>query len=308
MTIEFEKVKCNFCGRSNFSVQVAREDLNTFLPGKFTMVECNNCGLIYQNPRPSQSSWEQIYPEKYDQYKDDRKSSSFKKLSTRYGLRKRINSIRKYCKGGNLCDIGCSTGEFINEINKSQDWVPYGVEPSFVASEIAQSKGLNVVQGFFEGNVFTNIFFDVITMWNVIEHLIDPSETLSTIYDRLKPGGWLIFTTPNPESLDHRIFRQYWIGYELPRHYYVFSQKTAKQLLEKSGFELVGTKCFFGSFDMSMSSLRFLLRARHPKIAYLTENLLFSFPIRLFTAPFFWMVDSLKMSTSMTFFARKRKC
>ncbi len=142
-------------------------------------------------------------------------------------------------------------------------------------------------------------------MWNVIEHLPDPKTTLKIIHERLKPGGWLVFSTPNHNSFDAQIYKQYWIGYELPRHYYVFSDETIEKLLRLTGFNLISKRCLYGSFALSMSSLRFWLRARHPKIARKSEKWIFSLPVHILLSPYFFLTDKISRSSPLTVFAQK---
>ena len=97
--IKFEEVACNICGSKDSSVYLTRGDLYTFLPGSFTMVVCRNCGLIYQNPRPDEENFEQIYPPDYYQYDRELPNETLmRREANHYGLRKRVNLILKYQK------------------------------------------------------------------------------------------------------------------------------------------------------------------------------------------------------------------
>src|SRR5450830_1636788 len=110
--IEFERVPCNLCGSTEFEPYLERGDLNTSLPGTFTMVRCRKCGLVCQNPRPAPQSFEMIYPPEYDQYTPGlEQEKALRRVDRRYGLRKRVNLVLGYKKTGALCDIGCATGD-----------------------------------------------------------------------------------------------------------------------------------------------------------------------------------------------------
>jgi len=304
--IKFEEVVCNLCGSKDSSVYLTRGDLNTFLPGSFTLVVCRNCGLVYQNPRPSKESFEQIYPSDYDQY-DQRlhTESTIRRVSHQYGLRKRVNLILKYRKNGTLLDLGCATGDFLHEMAKQRGWEVSGVEPNLQASAYARSLGLNVITTTIDKIEFSGGQFDIITMWNVVEHLFDPIKTLEKIAHLLKPDGILIITTPNLECLDARLFGQFWIGFELPRHFYVFSNQTIRRLLTATGYSLIETRFFYGSHAAFMSSLRFWLRSKLRTHHTRFENFFFSLPVRVTTAPFFSILDRLKLSSPMTVICQK---
>lgn len=305
MEIEFENVSCNLCHHEDAETYLLREDLNVYIPGLFRLVRCKHCGLIYENPRPSINSWDIIYPEEYDQYEERPNPSRFRRFMRSYGLLKQIRSIEHFQKGGKLLDIGCATGEFLQETSRRPGWQVYGVEPGEKPSAIARSRGLDVFTGFLEEDPFPGIQFEVVTLWNVIEHLPDPLAALKSIYQRLQPGGWLVFSTPNLNSFDARIYQKYWIGYELPRHYYVFSEDSIAKLLDLSGFKLVAKKCLYGSFALSMSSLRFWLRAKQPGFAPHLEKLIFSLPNHILLSPYFFLTDKLTRSSPLTVFAQK---
>lgn len=305
MKLELENVDCNLCGSNNYDVFLCREDLNTFLQGDFRLVRCNKCGLVYQNPRPSLNSWDVIYPEDYDQYTVNSHIEYSRNFLYRYGFRKRILAIEKFKKGGNLCDVGCATGDFLREINMYSNWQGYGIEPNNFASDLARKAGLTIHTGTLLDQPFPDINFDVITLWNVIEHLPNPLETLQYAYNRLNPGGILVFTTPNLDSFDAHFFGKYWIGYELPRHFYVFSTQILIKYLRETNFKLVGTKCLYGEHAAAMSSVRFWLRAKYPSLSKSFHKVLFMFPIRILLAPIFFVLDKLKKSSPITIFAQK---
>lgn len=305
MNIRLENASCNLCGSTEWSTVLNREDLNTHIDGSFQLVRCKICGLVYQNPRPLLSEWDVLYPDNYDQFTSITDEDFQKNIFYRYGLRKRLNSIEKYVDGGNICDLGSATGDFLREVKRHTKWQGFGVEPSVFASNLARKYGLNVFTGMLEDDPFPGVVFDVITMWNVIEHLQDPLRTLILAYQRLKPGGMLVVTTPNLDSFDAHLFGKYWIGYELPRHYYVFSISSLSKFMDQVNFKILGYKCLYGEHAAAMSSLKFWLRAKHPIIVRQIGKFLFTLPSRLIMAPFFLLLDSTKKSSPITLFAQK---
>jgi SAM-dependent methyltransferase len=78
--------------------------------------------------------------------------------------------------------------------------------------------------------------FDVVTMWDVLEHLPNPIETLRKVYALLKPNGKLIVATPNIDSVPARILKENWFPLEIPRHLVLYSPQTVSSLLAKTGF------------------------------------------------------------------------
>lgn len=303
--IKFEEINCVLCGSQDFASVLEREDLNLFVPGVFRVVRCRNCGLVFQNPRPSSVSWAEIYLPDYDQYKSENLRGGFSAWMRKYGLQKRLRKIEKILPKGKLCDIGCASGDFLIEATESSNWEAFGIEPSKEACDLARQRGLKVSNAKLEDISLEPGTLDVVTMWNVIEHLENPRKSLETINGWLKPNGLIVFNTPNLNSLDHMIFGKYWIGYELPRHYFFFSNGSITSLLRVTGFELAQTGCYYGSHALSMSSLRFWLRAKTGRINKVIEHFLFSMPVRFAMAPLYFLLDQLKISSGLTVIAKK---
>lgn len=307
MTLMLEWVACNLCGQNDYEVLLIRKDLTLFVPGDFRVVKCKNCGMVYLNPRPSKESFAFIYPEQYDQYTQalSRESSWLNRMDRGYGLTKRARAIINYKSEGCLLDIGCATGDFIELMQDHYGWRVYGVEPSISASDYAHRLlGLEVTAGTVETIGYEKGSFDVVTMWNVIEHLPDPLGTLKYIRTLLKPDGLLVFNTPNLDSLDAHLFGPYWIGFEMPRHFYVFSRHTLQCMLTRAGFRIIETRCLYGSHAAFMSSLRFWLRAQKmpASLRGLLETCIFSRLVRALMLPLFYISDSQRASTAPTDF------
>jgi SAM-dependent methyltransferase len=147
---------------------------------------------------------------------------------------------------------------------------------------------------------------DVVTMWDVIEHLHQPAETLTMVRQLLKPGGWLIVSTPNPASLDARLFRGHWKGLDVPRHTVVLDKRAMRRLLADSGFRLARVYSFYGRHTVFALSLQLWLKCRYPSIAKhpLTDRVLFLAVWRWLTLPFFLLVEALGYGSILTYVAQ----
>ncbi|MEM4239244.1 MAG: class I SAM-dependent methyltransferase, partial [Nitrososphaerota archaeon] len=142
----------------------------------------------------------------------------------------------------------------------------------------------------------------VVTLWHTLEHMYNPLDALKKIHLLLKPDGFLIFSTPNLDSLDARLFGQYWIGYELPRHLQVFSYHTLSMLVNKSGFVILDMRCLYGSYAAAASSIRFWMRGKYYNARWrkAMERVLFSLPLRVLASPYFFLIDKLRLSSAIT--------
>jgi 2-polyprenyl-3-methyl-5-hydroxy-6-metoxy-1,4-benzoquinol methylase len=122
---------------------------------------------------------------------------------------------------------------------KDLGWEAVGVEPDAKAANVAKTKyKVEVAIGALETAGFADESFDAITLNHVVEHVGDPIELLRRCGNLLRQGGRVVVTTPNAESLGHRIFQEHWRGFEVPRHLMVFSPGTLKQLASKAGLSI----------------------------------------------------------------------
>jgi 2-polyprenyl-3-methyl-5-hydroxy-6-metoxy-1,4-benzoquinol methylase len=279
-------------------------------PGEFRLVRCPTCGIIRQNPMLAWESLKDYYPEDYTAYEPiiDRERSRLRQIDRRYGMWKRLRSIERFQRGGQLLDVGCGTGVFLGEAQRSGRWELMAVEPSPAAAlYVQQELNIPVLNTRFVEADLSSGKFDVITMWNVLEHLDHPIGDLRRAVDLLRPGGWLVFSIPNLESLEAKVFGRYWLGWDLPRHLYLFPQKQLNSVLQELGMRLIDRQNIAGSHAAFEYSLRFLFNAKgwRGQQGQTLLRIYRSLPARMLAAPFFWTVDQLKMGSLITIFAQK---
>jgi 2-polyprenyl-3-methyl-5-hydroxy-6-metoxy-1,4-benzoquinol methylase len=202
-----------------------------------TIVECLNCGLVYANPRFDSGEMLAKYEAVEDPlYVEEREG---RVLTFERHLRP-LEKIAPPGDGRRLLDVGCHVGVFV-EIAARHGWDAWGVEPSHWAAVQAQQAGLQVVEGTMGTAGFDDALFDVITMWDVIEHLEQPSAEVSQAYRLLKPGGMLVAHTMDLDSLFARLMGWRW-PWLMEMHLYYFTRRTLAMLMEKAGFEVLSVK------------------------------------------------------------------
>jgi ubiquinone/menaquinone biosynthesis C-methylase UbiE len=308
-----ESVNCNLCGSSEAKIVYRVSDWLLDHPDVVTtLVQCSYCGLIYQNPRPTEVEIGQHYPDEYEPYLNFgvKKSSWLQQKSVEYGLDKRANEVLKYVKTGNLLDIGCAVGDFLNHMRGKYHWQVCGVEVSEYAAELARKRyGLDVFTGTLEEAHYPDNTFDAVTMWDVLEHLHDPSAALKEIWRVLKPGGMLVLRIPNGDSLDARVFGNCWAGLDTPRHLYLYTKATLNQLFEKNGLNLLKTHSRQGSYVGAVLSIRMWLTARKTSLPMRNGVVRFlNHPVmRLATAPVFFLYSLTGKAAEMTAAAQVKK-
>lgn len=306
---EFEFSPCGFCGSGQSHIVLEGPDRLLGLPGSFRIVRCTDCGLLRQDPRPTAQTIIFYYPSDYDPYSIaiDDEPFFLKRIDRRYGMLKRRRAIERYCAGGRLLDVGCATGNFLYEMARSGNWEVEGVEPNAEAARYAQERfGLKIHIGDLLTVNLPERYYDVITMWNVFEHLHFPMDNLKVVSSLLKPGGWFVFSIPNLNSWELNLMGKYWMGWELPRHLYYPSIELMESMLSRFGLHVHEWKCLGGSYIAFLLSLRFWLEDVVGK-TLLTRFLLSlsnSLAIRIMVSPVFYFVDRLKRGSIITGFSQ----
>jgi len=281
------------------------------LTGRFRLVQCPQCGLIRQNPHLSWESLKDYYPEDYSPYTKiiETERSTARRMDRRYGMWKRLRALERFQPGGRLQDVGCGTGVFLGEAQRSGRWELMGVEPSPQAAAYAQEAlGISVLAQRFDEADLPAGHFDAITMWNVLEHLDSPIRDLRRAYQLIRPGGWLVLAIPNVDGSGAKLFGRYWMGWDLPRHLYLFPKKQLRRILGEIGFDWVDARCIAGGHSSLDLSIEFLLRAKNidNSATRFLLRLYRSLPSRVACSPLFWLADRLRQCSLITIFAQKK--
>ena len=249
-----EETTCNLCGSEESKLVFCSSDRLHGLPGKFNIVQCLNCDLLYLNPRPDRSEINLYYPDTYNAYvswRTDRKSLKEYVAKKCWGkhppkgidkllsalFKKRLMGMPDYVDRGKVLDIGCGNGYMVNLLNEL-GWDSFGLEMSEIAVRAAQEMGLKIQCGSIDDDVeyYPSGSFDAVLMLQVLEHLYDPLKVLIKVHKLLKPGGQLIVTTPNASGFMAKFWNARWRGWESPRHLNLFGRKTLGEILICAGF------------------------------------------------------------------------
>ena len=243
MMNELETLKeCPVCQHNQFSNFL--ESVDYFLSGEpFIIQECTACGFRFTNPRPTGDHATAYYQsDDYISHDVSGKGlfSWIYTLARKRALGKKYQLINSVTEGKSLLDIGCGTGELISYCAQKGMEVT-GVEPSVKARTFAQqSYNLNVFDDFLNKPENPEKYH-VITLWHVLEHIYQLSETLEKIAREIHPTGTLIIALPNCNSYDARYYKSYWAAYDVPRHIYHFTPVTFEKLARRFGWILQKT-------------------------------------------------------------------
>lgn len=227
---------------------------------KFLLCQCTTCKLIFTNPRPKQEEISQYYQsENYisHQNKANNLTNLLYKTVRQYTLRQKVKWLNQYSPHkGNLLDIGCGTGYFLQKA-KQDGWKTEGIEPSPLARKTAKKKGLKIFSDL--SKIKDENKYQAITMFHVLEHIHDLRKTAKRIVTLLEDEGTLLIAVPNYDSLDAKIYGEKWAGLDVPRHLYHFTKKTMQVFAEKMGLYITHTEPMkFDSYYVSLLSENYL--------------------------------------------------
>jgi SAM-dependent methyltransferase len=306
----FERVSCEICGQNARKMIAERSDLLLGGQDIYRMYECQECGSLYLFPRPTPSKMADFYPSDYQPFTEGLHTENFyNRFFRRYGLKKRHKIIAKYSPQGRLLDVGCATGDFLAEVDGKIGWNGFGIELGETAARYAREQvGLNVLVSTLNDAPFSDESFDVLTMWDVLEHVYDPCSVLDEVARLLRPGGIFVVNHPNLESIDRRLFGRFWAGFELPRHLYLFPTELLKELMFQRGFQQQERLCLYGSHAGTSTSLMFLIRhiAGSGRLADMIFRLAQSKGARILLLPYFKFIDILKIGSNVTVVFKKQ--
>ena len=147
-----------------------------------------------------------------------------------------LDDFERYRKTGKLLDIGCGIGYFLVEAKK-RGWEVYGTEYTDNAIEICRNAGINMKQGKLDSSLYENESFDIVTSFEVIEHINNPLEEIKNIHQVLRKGGLFYFTTPNFNSVERLILKGEYNVIDYPDHLSYYTKKTINYLLTRNGFK-----------------------------------------------------------------------
>jgi len=252
----FQEIACPLCGSSDYTVvqpsryppSVDEQQLKQIFRAASDhalwdqVVGCRVCHLVYINPRPRAELILEGYAEAEDPIFAAQNQARIR------GFRKTLEGVVKRLgispAGKRVLDVGCAGGAFLVAA-REMGFAVTGIEPArWMAAYGRENYQLDIRDGILEPGSFEAHSFDVITLWDVIEHLPQPLETLQIVRSLLKPGGVLLVNYPDIGTLAARTLGRRW-PFWLSVHLIYYTRKTLTEQLRRAGFAVLWFESFW---------------------------------------------------------------
>jgi len=223
---------CRLCGSS--SMELIYDTAQDYITGeKFEVWQCKNCGIAFTLPAPRDLS--AYYPEKYRRY------NPFILNILKFLYRQRVKKwASRFKNPGIAFELGCGDGLMLDTL-RSLGWTVIGNERTTQSAYFARHKlGLPVFVGSLDA-LKPAPLFDLVFLFQVLEHLDDPAGTLKQLGQFIKPNGKLIISVPNFSGWQSRFSQESWFHLDIPRHLFHFSLASLQFQLRESGLEIEKT-------------------------------------------------------------------
>lgn len=211
------------------------------------LVSCTGCGLVYLNPRVAKEIALASYSSAVDPrfvLQNEARIRTFTRTLKTFTRKYNI----KPTKDTRILDVGCAGGAFVKAATDA-GFSAVGIEPSSWMCEFGRTEyGIDIRPGILEDFTFPEHSFDIITLWDVLEHVYTPVEVLRECHRILKPGGLLVVNYPDYASAARKVLGWKW-PFFLSCHLFYFTPSSITRLLKRCDLDVVEVKTFFQTLE-----------------------------------------------------------
>jgi len=301
--------QCVICGGSdNYRVDRQPEDYEYFVQPKrdLNVHRCRTCGSEFVYPRPTVDELVSFYPRNYHTYNDDHGLIAGTLVALRSKARARFFNQLIKNRPIRLFDVGAGDCRHFKDMARYGSFEFAGVEINPDMVKAAAERGYRVEPGTIE-ELDTTPYenrFDIVTMYQLVEHVLDPQLLFRKTFSLLKPGGYIAGQMPSMDCIERHVFGRYWAGYHYPRHIQMLTQKALAALIAQSGFSNVKVESAL-HIHAAQSAQNFMIGklGYHAKMTYGKTPIYPS--LLLLAAPFCLVEHMIGMGGMMNFIAMK---
>ena len=213
--------------------------------GTQRLVRCRNCTLIYENPRYSETAIIDAYRQASGTTHDSQ--HEMRRQSYKRTLRSLLGHLPP--PPARLLDVGTAGGAFVAAA-ESLGFTSFGLEPSSDLVRSAVKKGLVVKEGTLDHNPYVRERFQIITLWDVLEHLCEPKRALRNIHALLDESGVLVINYPELDTLPGKLLRHrmWWVQSVHIQH---FNRRSIEKILTACGFRAFHFQRFYQTLEFA---------------------------------------------------------
>lgn len=253
----------------------------------FRVCRCNICKIVFIADIKINSSY---YKKYYDTgYYDSGAgipesfiSKAVTKLET-WSLSQKeaflLRSVSEKKQKLKILDVGCGNGKFLGSLNP-QKFEKYGIEINQEGIKLSRKQGFTIYEKDITEIDFGKKKFDIVTLWHVLEHLLDPIGVFKKVQSILSDDGIVLFATPNTDSLGFKIGKSHWFHLDSPRHLMLFNMKSADYLCENAGLKIESSINEFYDYPLDLfwsvkgTPNRYLIYPLYPIVKYFDREAL----------------------------------
>lgn len=255
--------RCRLCGSD--AAEVATRGVRDWeygVPGEWDYLRCRSCAQVQLHPFPTLAELEEAYPESY--------IGHVASAGSRGALYKLLYDVKEYFHGRQLApvvtpgacalDVGCGNGEFLTRLRALGAGELHGIDFSPRAVALAKEHGVEAFLGVFLDFDAPPASYDIVVMYNYLEHTLHPDQEAEKARLLLRPGGHLIGELPNFGAFERRLAGRYWGGNHVPRHTFQFDERTLVRTLADAGFADVRVRYEMNPTLLALSLQNYLQR------------------------------------------------
>jgi len=234
---------CIVCGESAASKVMTIQD-HLVSKEHFDLVACDSCDFRYlRNAPPEEEAGPYYETEEYVEHSDSSEGiiNTIYHQARKWMLKRKHNLVDRHGLNKSILDIGTGTGYFLNYM-KGRGFETLGLEISDKARGFGQSEfGLDIrsPQDLFGDNFPKGISY--VTFWHVLEHIYNVKDIMDRLHEVLADDGRIVVALPNYKCLEAQHYKDYWNGYDVPRHIWHFTKDRFTVFALRHGFEVERT-------------------------------------------------------------------